>query len=376
MIIAVNTRFLIKDTLEGYGYFIKEVFQILVRKHPEHSFYFLFDRPYDPEFIFGENVRPVVVGPPARHPLLWKYWYDVKIPLVLRKIKADVFISPDSICSLTTRVPQCLVLHDLGVIHRSYEYRKPHVWYYRHYIPRFLKKAKHIATVSQFSKDDIVRTYKVQPEKISVVYNAPKESFDPVGEEVKTATKERWTGGAEYFVYVGAIHPRKNLINLLKAFSIFKKRQQSGMRLVLVGRLLWKNNEFLQMVDTYKYRSDIVLTNYIAEEELHRLVASAYAMVYPSLFEGFGVPVVEAMKCLVPALTSQHSAMEEIAGEAALYFDPNSHQDIADKMMRIYKDEALRARLIQLGSERANLYSWERTAELVWKGIEEVSRKR
>jgi hypothetical protein len=114
MRIVVNTRFLLKDYLEGYGYFIQETFKRIVRMHPEHEFIFFFDRPYASEFIFASNVTPVIIGPPARHPLLWKIWYDIKIPAALKKYKADVFVSADGFISLHTKVPQCLVLHDLS----------------------------------------------------------------------------------------------------------------------------------------------------------------------------------------------------------------------------------------------------------------------
>jgi glycosyltransferase involved in cell wall biosynthesis len=374
MIIAVNTRFLLGE-LEGYGYFIHELFRVLVRKHPEHQFYFLFDRPFNEEFIFSSNVHPVVVSPPARHPLLWKYWYDVKLPVVLNKIKADVLVSPDGYSSLTTKVPQCLVVHDLGFLHQPDAYKKSHVRFLKKKTPKFLRKARSIVTVSQFSKDDIVKHYKTKPEKIDVVYNGVKDIFRPVSFDVKNVVKEKFTEGNEYFIYVGAIQPRKNLVNLLKAFSIFKKRLQSNMKLLIAGRLAWKNEEFLQLIKTYKYRSDVVLTGYLTEKELANVLGSAYALVYPSFFEGFGVPVVEAMKCEVPVLTSEKTSMEEAAGDAALYFNPNDHQDIADKMMLIYKDENLRKQLIKKSKTNAAKYDWEKSAELFWESILKTLRK-
>lgn len=367
MVIAVNTRFLLKDKLEGYGYFIKEVFKILTKKYPEHQFYFLFDRPFDEEFIFSENVHGVVVSPPARHPVLWKYWYDVKIPLTLKKIKADVFVSPDGYCSLSTKVPQCMLVHDLGFLHHPEAYKKSHVLFYKRNTPKFLKKANSIATVSEFSKADILHHYKIAADKIDVVYSAAKDTFQPVSIEIKNSVKEKFTEGKEFFIYAGAIQPRKNLINLLKAFSIFKRRLQSNMKLVLAGRLAWKANEFTQLLNTYKYRKDVVLTNYIDENQLAQLVGSAYALIYPSFFEGFGVPVLEAMKCNIPALTSEKTSMQEIAEDAALYFNPNTHEDIADKLMLIYKDESLRNKLIEKGKTISAKYSWQRTADLLWQ---------
>ena len=373
MVIAVNTRFLLKESLEGFGYFTKEVLRHLVANHPEHRFHFFFDRPYNPSFIFSSNVTGHVLTPPARHPLLWKYWFDVKVSRALKKVKADVFLSPDGQCSLTTKIPQCVVMHDLGFLHYPEGYQKSHLRYYRYYTPRFIKKAKAVLTVSNFSKQDITNHYQTEEAKIKVVYNGVKELFAPISFDEQTKIKDKYTGGTEFFLYAGAIHPRKNLIHLLKAFSIFKRRLHSSMKLVLAGRLAWKNNEFLDLLKTYKYKDDVVLTGYLEENELARLMASAYAFVYPSLFEGFGVPVVEAMKCRVPVLTSKASSMEEISEGAALYFDPQNVDEMADKLMRIYKDEDGRRGLIEKGFTVAQQYSWQRTATAVWEAMEGIA---
>lgn len=345
----------------------------MAAKYPQHHFYFLFDRPFDPSFVFGKNITPVVIGPPARHPFLWKYWFDIKVPAVLKKIKADVFVSADGFCSLATRVPQCVVVHDLGFLHFPGAYKLSHRLFYKHYIPRFLEKAASIATVSQFSRNDIIKTYNLPESRIRVVYSAVKEGFGPIGWEEKEAVKQQYTEGKEFFIYVGAIQPRKNLVNLLKAFSLFKKRQKTGMKLVLAGRLAWKNEAFHKLFSTYKYRHDVVLTHYLEEAELVRLTAAAYALVYPSFFEGFGVPVLEGMKCHVPVLTSKGSSMEEIGGDAALYFNPADPQDISAQLMLIYKDETLRSRLIERGKAVSRQYSWEKTADALWLSVLEAA---
>lgn len=369
MRIAVNTRFLLSDYLEGYGYFTFEIFKYLTHSYPEHQFIFIFDRPFDKRFIFAPNITPVVIGPPARHPLIWKYWYDVKIPLVLKKYKADVFVSADGLCSLTTKLPQCLVVHDLAFLHYPSHIKKSQLFFFKRYVPKFLKKAKSIATVSEFSKRDISHHYKTDPRKINVVYSAAKEIFKPVAIEIAEETKNKYANGKEYFLYVGAIHPRKNLLNLLKAFSIFKKRQRSNIKLILAGRLAWKYDFFMQNLKKYKYRDDVIMLGYLCEDELVKIIASSYALLYPSLLEGFGVPILEAMKCNVPVITSSHSSMEEIAKDAALYADAENFEDIAENMIRIYKDENLRKELIEKGKMIAPQYSWQRTAELLWQSI-------
>ena len=368
MVIAVNTRLLLPQ-LEGIGYFIYENFKRIIADHPEHEFIFLFDRPYDTRFVFGKNVKAVIAGPPARHPLLWKIWYDIRIPSLLKKYKADIFVSCDGFCSLRTRVPQCLVVHDLSFLHDPAFMKRSHYLFLKRYTPKFIQKARRIVTVSAFSKNDIISKYNTTAEKIDVVYNGVKDSFHPSGEEDITAIKDRYTSGKEFFLYTGAIHPRKNLLTLLKAFSVFKKRQQTGMKLLLTGRLAWKYDSFVKDLKSYKYRDDVVMTGYIDEQELVKLMGAAYGLVYPSLFEGFGVPVLEAMRCDVPVITSAGSAMQEIAKDAALYADVTNHTSLADKMMLLYKDENGRKALIQKGRAVAAVYSWEKTAELLWESI-------
>jgi len=374
MVVAVNTRFWLGTAHEGYGYFIQEVFSRLAVQQTGHRFYFIFDRPVHPSIQLPPGVTPLVVSPPARHPLLWKYWYDVAVPRVLKKIGADVFVSPDGFLSLTTKVPQCLVLHDLGFLHFGEGYQKSHLHFYKFFTPRFLKKAQSIATVSQFSKADIVKQYAIPEQKINVVYSAAKPVFKPLPWPAHADVKEAYTEGKEYFLYIGAIHPRKNLLNLLKAFSKFKKWQRSGFKLVLAGRLAWKNNEFLSLLNTYKYRADVVLLNYVEELELARLAGAAYALVYPSFFEGFGVPVLEAIQCDVPVLTSANSPMQEIAGAAALYFNPHDVDDMAQQLMTIYKDEDKRSRLIAEGQKIRGRYSWDQTVHAVWQSIEAAAK--
>ncbi len=370
MVIAVNTRALLPGKMEGYGYYIEEVFSRIALLHPEHDFYFFFDRPFAPQFVYAQNIKPIIIKPQARLPILWKIWYNWKVPAVLKKIKADVFVSPDGFCSLRTNVPQCLVVHDLAFLHNPEFLLTKHLRYYKKYTAKFLTKAKVVVTVSEFSKQDICNQYKIEEEKVHVTYNATSPVFQPMGYEEKEKIKQQYTDGCEYFIFTGTIHPRKNLINLLKAFSVFKKKQSSNMKLVITGRMAWKTEEFTKLLNTFKFRNDVRLTGYVSKEELAELVASAYAMVYPSFFEGFGVPPLEALQCHVPAIVSRNSAMPEIGADAYLYINPESFEDIAQKMMLLYKDETLRNILIENGQKRLALFSWDKTAGKMWNCIE------
>ncbi|MFM2138023.1 MAG: hypothetical protein RJA57_330 [Bacteroidota bacterium] len=374
MTIAVNTRFLLGEYLEGYGHFIFEAFSRIASDHPDHRFLFLFDRPVAPGFRFSENVTPLVVGPAARHPLLWKFWYDVRVPALLRKHRADVFVSPDGMASLRTAVPQVLVLHDLAFLHYPGFLPRSQTFFYKRYTPRFLANVRMVATVSEFSRRDILNHYSVPPDRVRVVYSGFKDVFRPLGLEEKAAVRSQYTEGRAFFLCTGALHPRKNLVQLLRAFSLFKKRQQSSFKLVLAGRMAWKNAAFNTLLSTYKYRDDVVLTGYLPDGELARLTASAYALVYPSLFEGFGVPVLEAFRCEVPVITGSGTAMQEIAGDAALFAAPTDPEALADQMMRLYTDESLCRRLGLAGRERSASFTWDRTAALLWDTITAAMR--
>jgi len=366
MRIAVNTRLLLKGKLEGIGWFTYQTLQRIVVNHPEHEFFFIFDREYDPSFIFGKNVTPIVVPPQARHPILFYIWFEFSIPYILKKYKIDLFLSPDGYNSLRTKVPTCVVLHDLAFEHYPEHFVLAHRLYWRHFTPLFAKKAKRIGTVSTFSKNDIASHYHIPPEHISVLYNGAHDEYRPLTAEEKNAVKQEYTGGCEYFVFAGAIHPRKNIVNLLKAFVIFKKRQHTNMKLVIVGRPAWKYDEVDEMRQNMQFKDDVLWVGYMNVDKLSKVIGGAYAMVYASLFEGFGIPILEALQCNVPAIVSNTSSMPEVGGDAALLVDPTDPEDIAAKMHALYKDEVLRARLIANAPEQVKKFSWNQSASRLW----------
>src|SRR6185437_13615414 len=369
MRIAVNTRLLLRGKLEGIGWFTYQTVERIVRNHPEHEFIFFFDRPYDPSFIFAKNVTPVVVHPQARHPVLFYIWFEWSIPYMLLKYKVDLFLSPDGYLSLSAKVPTCLVIHDLAFEHYPEHFVMSHRLYWRHYSPLFAKKAKHIVTVSEFSKKDISTRYKIDPSKIDVVHNGAHDEYRPLEWEEREEVKKQYADGCEYFVFAGALHPRKNIVNLLKAFVAFKKRQRSNMKLVIVGRMAWKYEEVAEMKDEMPFKNDVKWVGYMDVNELSKVIGGAYALVYASLFEGFGIPILEALQCHVPAIVSNTSSMPEVAGDAALLVDPTDVQDIANKMELLYKDEALRKKLILAAQEQVKKFDWDFSAEKLWESM-------
>ena len=372
MIIAVNTRFLLKDRLEGIGWFTYETVRRLVEWHPEHQFIFFFDRPFDEKFVFADNVKPVVLFPPARHPFLFYAWFEFAVSKALKKHKADIFISTDGFLSLKTNVPTLLVIHDLAHIHFPNQVKYWEQKYYNYFMPKFAKKAARIATVSEYSKQDIHQQYHIPLNKIDVVYNGVRAAFKPVDELTKTSIKAKYSEGQAYFFYIGAVHPRKNIHRLITAFDQFKQTTHAPMKLLIAGRFAWQTGVVKDAYDQATFQKDISFLNYVADEEVPLLMGSALGFVYVSLFEGFGIPLVEAMNCEVPIITANVSSMPEIVGDAGITVNPESINAIKNSMIEVYKNKTKRNVLIELGKTQRNQFSWDKSTERLAKSLVKI----
>lgn len=372
MKIAVNTRLLLKDKLEGIGWVAYECLRRIVKAHPEVDFYFIFDREPDKKFIFADNVKPVVLFPQARHPFLYIAFFEFAVARYLRKLKPDLYLSTDGYLSLRSKTKQIAVFHDLNFEHFPQDFPKIHLWHYKKYFPKYAKKADRIITVSDFSKKDICECYGINPDKIDVAYNGANEIFNPVSEDVKIKIRSQYSGGKPYFMFVGSLHPRKNLARLFTAFDIFKKRNDNDIKLVIVGNKKWWTEPIKNAYDAMTHKDDVIFVGRLSAEDLHLVTAAALASVYVSYFEGFGIPIVEAFRCDTPVITSNVTSMPEVAADAALLVDPFSVESIAEAMENVL-DEDVRKELIEKGRRRRDDFSWDKAAEKWWKSIEQLT---
>ena len=375
MIIVVNTRLLIHDRLDGIGRFAFETLKRITVNHPDDHFVFLFDRDIHEEFIFSENIRPAKLFPPARRPFLWNAWFNWSVAGVLRDLKPDLFLSPDGYLPLRGDTKCLPVIHDLNFEHYPEDMPANYAKWYRSKFPLFAKKASRIVTVSEFSKNDIVKRYGIDSSKIDLVYNGAAEGFKPVAENVQQSIREKYTGGAPYFLYIGALHPRKNLERLVRAFGQFRRRTDSKTKLVIAGGNYWKYEGLQRAVETLEDKNEIVFTGRLPEDDLYKITASARALAYVPYFEGFGIPIVEAMACDVPVITSEITSMPEVAGDAALYADPFSEESIADALIAMDKDPALRESLIAKAKVQRAKFSWDKSANDLWQSIERTVKQ-
>jgi glycosyltransferase involved in cell wall biosynthesis len=256
-----------------------------------------------------------------------------------------------------------MVLHDLAYLHYPEFLQKDSLLYFRKRTPVFLEMAGSVATVSEYVKEDIISNFDVNPAKVIVAYN----SVNPDKWEFNTLVK---TPDVPYFLYVGAIHPRKNVKNLIEAFLSFKKDYPGNTRLILIGRMAWDTNEVEQLIQQHQ---DIQYLGPLPEADKNIWIKNALCMTYVSVFEGFGIPLLEAFAMGVPVITSNVTSMPEVAGEAALCVNPFSREDIAQAMAKVYSDETLRSQLIREGYHRVNEFSWPKTASALYDELKKIA---
>lgn len=361
MIIAVNTRLNNETLPEGYEAFLFSILDHLSKKFLQHQFIYIFDAPYK-NIVLPENVTAIITGPKASNSLRLQYWFNYRVPAILRKHKADVFISLEGICSLRTKIPQCLLISDLGFLHASQPVKKTQAGLRKKYTAAFAAKAKAIATVSAYSKKIIAHHYKIAAADITVVHPGIDNIFKPLDWEEQEIIREKYTEGKAYFL----CNAKSNLINLLKAFSFFKKRQKSNMLLLVAGKT---DESFKTAFKTYKLRNEVKLLEGLDKAELSKITASAYAIVYPVLYDDIALPALQALQCNVPVIMSDAGALPAVFGVAALFFNPQSHEDIAQKMMMVFKDEGKAKELVKAGNELLQQYQPGKTADLLMQCI-------
>ena len=325
------------------------------------------DRPASGLFATRDNVEQRVI------PFL-RLWTHLRLSWEMRRYPPDLLFVPAHVLP-PIRPPRSLVtVHDLGYRHFPRAHRLPG-WLYLDLSTRWNAcAATRVLADSEATKTDLIREYGTPAGKIVVVYPGRDESLRRVEDPAAIAAVKIKYGAADnYILYLGTLHPRKNLVRLVEAFAMLNSQFAiRNSQLVIAGRKGWLYNEIFGRVEALGLSDDVVFTGYVADADLPALLSGARLFAFPSLYEGFGFPVVGAMSCGVPVVCSDGSSLPEVAGDAALLVDPLDTAALAAAMARLLTDESLRADLIARGYRQAQQFSWERAARQMMDVIEEI----
>lgn len=369
MKIAINCWVLRNKNLDGIGHFTVQVLTRMISLHPETQFQILCDRNFRENYFDFPNVSKHYIFPPRRHPVLYVLWMELVLPFFFLTHKPDLFLSMEGFLSLNTSIKQLPVIYDINFEHKPEDIKWFNRKYFTFFFQRFARKATRIATISEYSKRDISTFYHINPDKIDNVSCGINPFFAPLSEEEIHRVREKWAGGKPYFFFVGSMHPRKNIPRLIQAFERFKGYTLSDYKLVLAGSILWNADEIKKVMDTCAYRSDIIFTGRLSDGDLKLLLGAAFCLSFVPIFEGFGLPIVEAMQARVPVICSNVTSMPEVAGNAAHIVDPFEVDRIAAGMAYLYQNPEYCRRLVLLGEQQKLRFSWDRTAAFLWESI-------
>jgi len=335
----------------------------------------------------------------------WKYkivqpkklWTQFALPLnlYLTRPRPDVFFTPSHYAPRFSPVPTVVSIMDLSYIHFPEMFKRRDLYQLRNWTAYSVRNAKKVLTISQASKDDIIKEYRVPEDKVVVTYPGVKSEVRNPKFETNSKYKiqmtklisEKYGIEGDYVLFVGTLQPRKNLLRLIEAFSRIchpelvsgsqSKRdsdlRQNDTELVIVGKKGWLYEEILEAPKKFGVEDKVKFLDYVSDEDLPLLYKNALCFVLPSLYEGFGLPVLEAMQYGCPVITSNVSSLPEAGGGAALYVDPLNVDDISRNLELIINNSELRNKLIKKGYEQVKKFSWEKTAKETLSVLEKVA---
>ncbi len=365
MLIGIDASRAARARRTGTEAYSLHLTQALVESGCDHQFRLYSPAPIPSNLAGGVQVR-VIPFP--------RLWTHLRLAWEINRHPPDVLFIPSHVMPLFCPVPAVVTVHDLGYLH----YPQAHRPFDRRYLDvttrRHAHWAAHMIADSLATQADLIRYYRADPERITVVYPGRDESLGRIEDPgAVAAAKARYGIGGDYLLYLGTLQPRKNLVRLVEAFA---RLQSSGSRvqLVLAGPRGWLYDELFSRVAETGLAGRVILPGYVADEDKAPLLSGALALVYPSLYEGFGLPVLEAMACGTPVLASNVSSLPEVTGDAALLVDPLDVDAMTAGMARLVTDHGLRRSLVEKGYVQVGKFSWTRAANQVLEVFESIVR--
>jgi len=376
MKIAIDVRTVLPNR-SGVGNYVLNLIQNLRQVDPEPIYYFLAQKKN--LFLLGNLAREqnplLTIFSHENHPLS-DFWEHFILPVRLKRMGINVFHGPASL--IPFRKDHCgliVTIHDLVAFLFPETIPLKYGAYMRYLLRQAVKKADKIIAVSHHTKKDLIQILKVPSEKIVVIHEAPSPIFCPYDKKEAQARLKQQYGITKKFIYhLGNIEPRKNLIVLLEAFTRVCQDLGNEYQLVVSGQRGWLTRSLSHFLKNYPAQDQVLFTGYVPIEDIPLFMNSAEAFVFPSLYEGFGLPVLEAMSCGTPIISSNRSSIPEIVGSAGILIDPTDIQELADRIIGLLRNPGEKMRLSQLGKEQSARFSWNEAARKTLDVYRSVNR--
>ncbi len=370
MIIGVDARPVSYPPLTGIGVYLNNLLQAIQELDEENHYYLISNKA-----INFEVVNPQWKKIEGRFPqrMISTLWMQCCIPHIASKLKLDLFWGPRHQLPLfmPKNIKTVLTIHDIVHVLFPHTMNLPTLITERLLMKQSIRRADYVIADSISTASGIQEHYQTEPTSIGVVYpGAPafaEHIHSPISADEKLPQK--------FFLFVGTLEPRKNLKAILSAFALLDADRED-VDLVIVGNIGWKSKDAINLLGMHRHRNRIHLAGYVDDARLSFIYQNALCLLYPSLYEGFGFPILEAMNYGVPVITSNVSSMPEVAGDAALLIDPNDEKGLADAMKRILVNDEIRKIMISKGYERVKKFSWKRCAEETLDTFEKVGSKK
>jgi glycosyltransferase involved in cell wall biosynthesis len=366
------------ESRAGVGHYTCELARAIAAAAPRDGFELAYPSSYEPiNFDGGPALPPnlrvarVSVGALGRH------WWSVGLPRYARRRAFTLFHGTNYEVPLWGGAARVLTVHDLSLLVHPETHERRRVLRARRRLPLMLRAAHAVVTPTEAVRREVCERLRVAPSKVFAVPEAARASFRPVCSAETEKTRADVGAGAEFLLAVGTLEPRKNLAALVAAFGdVVRARPRRQLRLVIAGGRGWKSGPLLDAVGKSVARERIVLAGYLGDEPLRALYSSCLAFVYPSIYEGFGLPPLEAMRCGAPVVAGRTPAVAEVTGGAARLFNPRDTAELARALIELLDDEGARRKLSEAGRRRAADFSWERTARMTLDVYAETMKRR
>ena len=359
MLIGIDASRAARRERTGTENYSLHLIRHLLALESDHRYRLYFNRPPVTELFPRTAALELRVMP---FPRLWTH---LRLSWEMARQPPDVLFVPAHVLPLVHPRSSVVTVHDLGYLYYPGGHRFLDGLYLDLSTRYNARAASRVIAISQATKDDLVQQCGIEPDKITVVYFGYDETMQPVEDEATMEkVKARYGIRGDYVLHVGTLQPRKNLGRLLEAYAMVRKQAKRGETpcLVMAGRKGWLYDQIFQQVERLGLESEVILPGYVPQDDLPALLSGARLFVFPSLYEGFGLPVLEAMACGTPVLCSNASSLPEVAGDAALLVDPVDVKSMAEAMNRLLQDEGLRTQLVERGYRQGRQFSWDRCA--------------